>query len=226
MNRSILGVMKMYLTDVRPSIYIFWSILFAVYALMLLILFQFEDGQVSSGGLSPLYVYMLIVGIVSLKETLPYALGMGVRRKDYYWGVVGSGIGLAGAFSFIMAVLSRIETVAFRNMERQFQFFRIPFFDSIGFGEEWGSQFLFLSFAFSFGLLLSLLHRRFGKISLYAFFGMLFLAIILLHLFHAWPSIFVWLVSLDSIVAFSLWLLPVIFANAAASYLLVRRVTV
>ncbi|HZG86459.1 hypothetical protein [Paenibacillus sp.] len=226
MNRSIGGIWKMMLLDVRTSAAIFWAILFFVYGLLALLLYRFGGGEATTGGLTPMYIYMVILGIVALRETLPYALGMSVRRKDYYFGLLGGGLAVAAAFSAFSTLLSRIEQAVFAGADIRISFFSMPVYRTIGLGGEWGSQFVFLASAFALGMMLALLHKRFGNISLYLFFAGLFLAATALHLFDGWPAVFEWLLSLDSIVDLSLWVLPVTALLALVSFVLLRRATV
>jgi len=226
MNRSIGGILKMMLLDVRMSAAIFWAILLFVYGLLALLLYQFGGGEATSGGLTPMCIYMAILGIVSLRETLPYALGMSVRRKDYFVGLLGGGLAVAAAFSGLSTLLSRIEQAVFAGADVRVSFFNMPAYRALSLGEEWGSQFAFLASAFAFGMMLALLHKRFGNISLYLLFAGLFLAVATLHLFDGWPAVFEWLLSLDSVVVLSLWMLPVAAVAAAASFVLLRRAAV
>jgi hypothetical protein len=41
-----------------------------------------------TGGLSSIYIYMLVLGSLTVKETFAFALGFSVRRRDYYLGTL------------------------------------------------------------------------------------------------------------------------------------------
>ncbi|WP_309120912.1 hypothetical protein [Paenibacillus sp.] len=226
MNRSSAGVFKMYLKDARLSVIIFWSILFAIYFLMATVMTAVGEGEVNSAGVSPMYVYMFVSGIVGLRESLPYALGMNVRRKDYFYGVMIAAFSIAacfGAFATLLAVIEEAVTGAFDV--RTISFFRVAWFERVSFVGEFAAHLVFLCFFFTLGFFFSLLQKRFGAISLYALGALSIVAIFLMHLLGAWPSVFRWLLSLDSVLTFSLWLVPAVAVVAGASFLLMRRVT-
>jgi len=225
MNKSITGVLKMFLADMKLSVLIFWGIMFAVYAILVYAVLQFGDGEVISGNVSPLYIYMLILGIVGLKETFPYALGMNVRRKDYFFGILLSGLVVAAAFSVVQTLLALLERAAFGQLGDVVQFFRIPAFADIGAAGAWLTQFLILTFMFALGFLIALIFNRFGSTGLYALAGIALIAIILTHLMDGWSRVFAWLFGLDSLLSLALWLTPVALLLLAASYGLIRRAT-
>ncbi|TLS49199.1 hypothetical protein FE782_26580 [Paenibacillus antri] len=226
MNRSSAGIFKMYLKDARLSVIIFWSILFAIYFLMAAVMTAVDGAEANSAGVSPMYVYMFVSGIVGLRESLPYALGMNVRRKDYFYGVMIAAFSIAaafGAFATLLAVIEEAVTGAFDV--RTISFFRVAWFDRVGFVGEFAAHLVFLCFFFALGFFFSLLQKRYGAISLYVLGALSIVAVYLMHLLGAWPSVFRWLISLDSVVTFALWLIPAVAVLVGGSYLLMRRAT-
>ena len=228
MNASTAGVFKMFLKETKLSVIIFWSILIASH-LFLFILFSTiarVDGQVNSAGLSPMYIYMFVLGIVGLRESLPYALGMSVRRKDYFLGVKTAALCVAAGFALFASLMAIVEAaiVGASGIENV-RFFNAPWFERIGFLGELAAHFVFLIFSFALGFFFSLLQKRFGAISLYLLGALLIVAMYGLHLLDAWPSIFRWLFELDSVLTIAVWLVPAAAVVAAASYGLIRRAT-
>jgi len=228
MNASRAGVFKMSLKEARYSALIFWSIMIAVNLFLFILFTSLDniDGEVNSAGVSPMYVYMFVSGIVGLRESLPYALGMSVRRKDYFFGVKSAALCVAAGFALfatLMAIVEEAVSGAFGITN--VRFFHAAWFDSVGVLGELAAHFVFLSFFFALGFFFSLLQKRFGAVSLYLSGALLLVAIYGLHLLGAWPSIFRWLYGLDSILMFAVWLVPVAAAVAAASYLLIRKAT-
>lgn len=216
----------MTLLDLRTSLYVIFSILLVIYAALAVIASQVGGGKVSVGGLSPLHIYIFIVGIVGVKETLSYALGMSVRRRDYYWGVLIAGVLVAAVCSVAGAILSLVEANVLVHYGLQVEVFHMFGLQSTGPLGSWLADFIFLSFEFLFGFILALLYRRFGSSGLYILFGAVILSVAIVHLTDGWGPVLRWLSSLNSSLEAALWTLPAIAAAAAAAYGLLRRATV
>ncbi|XEC96142.1 hypothetical protein AB6A23_06160 [Paenibacillus tarimensis] len=226
MNSPTIGVLKMILADLRTSFYVILSILLVIYVTLTVIALRVVDGEVTVGGLSPLHIYMFVIGIAGFKETLAYALGMSVRRTDYFRGVLIAGFGTAAVSSFAITLLSEAESAVFAQFDLQVKVFHLIGFESVGTAGRWLANFIFHSFEYVLGFMFALLYKRFGAIGLYVLVGAFLLAAALAHLLDGWGPVFVWLGSLNDGLEAALWLLPLLAFNIVVSYALIRRVTV
>lgn len=69
------------------------------------------DGMQYSGSTFYIFIYMLIVAIQAINLTFPFALGVGVTRRDYYLGTAVAFILLAAMYSVGLAILGVLERV-------------------------------------------------------------------------------------------------------------------
>lgn len=67
------------------------------------------DAFVNNGGGSWIYFFMLVIAIQTMSLTFPFALGMGVTRRDYYLGTGGYFVTLSLLYGCGISVLSLIE---------------------------------------------------------------------------------------------------------------------
>ncbi|WP_047981077.1 hypothetical protein [Ornithinibacillus contaminans] len=103
MKRQVKGLLYFFATDIRHSVIVFWSILLFVLATVLTLsyfLFTSVDSKMTFGFPFPMYVYCLILGFITVKQSVPFAIKMGATRKSLFVSL--------GIFFFIMAVAKSI----------------------------------------------------------------------------------------------------------------------
>ncbi|MEN2768272.1 hypothetical protein [Ornithinibacillus xuwenensis] len=87
MKNQIKGLLYFFATDIRHSITIFWSILLFVLVVALTFayfLFQSTDSYMAFGFPFGIYFYCLILGFITVKQSIPFAIKMGATRKSLY----------------------------------------------------------------------------------------------------------------------------------------------
>lgn len=87
MDKQIKGLLYFFTMDIKRSIFIFWPILLGVLALSLAIayfLIDVENGSFAFGFPFAIYFYCLILGFLTVKETIPFSLKMGAVRKKLF----------------------------------------------------------------------------------------------------------------------------------------------
>jgi len=224
MRRTFQGTMKMLWLDVRTSVFVMWGILLAIYAFLAFISLRSENVQMNVAGLSPLHIYMFVIGIVGLKETSAYAIGMSVRRTDYYLAVFALAAFLSVAFGLVCSAAAALEAAWFDGPNVIFRLFRMDGFESLAFGDAWFSHSVLFLLTYLLGWNLALLHRRFGQFSLYALAGLAILIIALIHRFNGWGPIDEFFFSVEDALETALWALVPTAALAASAYALIRRI--
>lgn len=225
MNPSIKGVAKLIWTDLRISLVIFWSILFAVFGIALYFTQRFANEVVVSGGSVSIYIFMFIVGVVHLHEMFPYVLGMNVRRTDYFLGALYTNTGLAVAMSVFVTLLALAEGRLAETLGWKMTFFRNPLLEGTGVAVDMLIQFAAFWLLFSVGFAISSLYRRFGRYGMYVTGTIVFVGAVLSTIFKGWGPTLTWLWNLDGLLDFGLWLLPAAALNWVVSYALLRWAT-
>jgi hypothetical protein len=129
-----------------------------------------EDGEWSAttGGISFVYIYVLILAVTSVNQSFPLALGLGSTRREF---TVGTGIYFGVASVVIAAVIAtaaEIET-ATDGWGIPFQFFALQ-----GVGvDSWGALFAFslllLALAVSVGFMTAVIYVRWKARGMYVY---------------------------------------------------------
>lgn len=111
MSRQIKGLLYFYVTDSRYSFMIFWSILLMIMILFLGIAYfmlNVEGGLFTFGFPFATYINVAIIGFITVKERIPFALKMGAVRKNIY---IATGIFFLGYALFIALLSSTIQSL-------------------------------------------------------------------------------------------------------------------
>ena len=177
------------------------------------------------GGLITICVIMFIMGIVSLTDTFPFALGFGVRRTDY---VLGTTV-LAGAVSVVTAVLlllfSPLEIVT-GGWGLELHYFHLPYLNDGSLIEQFCIYFVGLANLYFLGFVIGSIYQRIGRAGTLMFFLTVFLLMSLFSLvwtyFRWWDALFAWF-SQYTAFELALLLLPLTAFYLLVSYLLLRR---
>lgn len=189
----------------------------------------FVKDEIKTGGVSSLYIYMLVAGIISVSNTLPFLLGFNVRRSDYFWGI-GRAIGLVGVCCAAgLTLLSFIEIDVVPGWGTGLYFFHLPYYSDGPAPVQFISYFLLIVFLFYTGFLIACIGKRFGKTGMYAFFlAWIALGTVGSYVMTAqgyWMDLWKWL-SDQSMLEIAGGTAPVTLICMALSYMLLRRTSV
>jgi hypothetical protein len=228
MNR-IAGVMKMHLRDKWTWFLTPWLILLASFLVnWILSLTMNEEGGLNTGGLSSIYIYMFVIGIVVLNQTFPFALGLSVRRTDYYTGTVLMFAAVSLFAAIALKLLAFIEAGT-SGWGVSLHFFDLPYLNEGGAMTELTVYTILMLFMFFCGFAIACVFRRFGAPGALATFTFIVLLLGVLSVvvtrFGWWGQVFGWF-SGKSALDLAVWLLPAIALCGLASYLMLRRSTV
>lgn len=224
MKKTVQGTLKMLWLDVRTSVFVMWGIILGVYVLLALLSLRADRVEMNVRVMSPLHIYMFIVAMVGLRETSAYAIGMSVRRTDYYFAVLALASVLSAVFGLAYTAGALVEAAWFDRPDLTFRVFRIGGFESQAFGAAWFSHAVLFLLTYLIGWNLALLHRRFGQFSLYGLAGLVILIIALIERFDAWGPIERFFYGIDDALEFALWALIPAAALTASAYALIRRI--
>jgi hypothetical protein len=212
--------------NARTSVFVTWGIVLGIYALLAIISMRAASAEVYVTVVSPLHIYMFVIGVTGLKETFAYALGMSVRRTDYYSAVLALAVILSAAFGLAYSAGAVLEGAWFDRPNVTFRMFRMEGFESLAFGGAWFSHAVIFLLLYLLAWKLALLNRRFGQYSLYALAALVILGIALIDGFNGWGPIDRFFLAIGDALDLALWALIPTAVLAASAYALIRRVRV
>jgi hypothetical protein len=162
MGRQIKGLLYFFIADLRYSLFIFWTILISILAVTLVIayfLIDVDDGFMTLSLTGPLYVYCAILGFITVKEAVPFAIKLGATRKNLF---ISLGIFFFGLSLMMAIVTSSIQVIVDMftekiGMDTTFLFLHVAYFINdtwlTRIGIDTSIMFFFFSLLFVIGLL-------------------------------------------------------------------------
>ncbi|WP_300016483.1 hypothetical protein [Pseudonocardia sp.] len=105
----IVDVARLQLMDGRKAVGLPLGIMATVLALNVAIAFIASSGDLSTGGVSAIYVVVAIGQIQVITQFFPFALGLGVTRKEFYAAALLYALVQAMAFGLVLAAGLAIE---------------------------------------------------------------------------------------------------------------------
>ncbi len=226
MNR-IQAVLKMHFRDKWSWFHLPWLILFSSFAVNLIISFFVKD-PVYTGGLSSIYVYMFVAGILSLAQTFPFALSFSLRRTDFFLGTAVMILAAGAVMAFLLLLLSIIEN-SLGGWGTDLHFFHLPYLNDGTVIEQFLIYFIVMLYVYSFGFVICSVFRRFGGKGMFVLFISLIVIFTVLGFVanqnQWWGPIFRW-ISGQTAFELSLWMVPAVAVYGLLSYLMLRKATV
>lgn len=234
----IVNVARLHLVNKGQILVVPWLIMAFIFALMILItgtvrmslapgdLAEINDGFQFSGGTSFFFIYMMVVAIMAINKTFPFAQGYSVTRRDFYLGSSLAFIGLSAGYAAALTLLGWIEqnTHGWGMSVTLFAPVYFPY-DTVERLYLFFAMFLFFFFG---GAATASVYVRWAINGMLVFFASLTVLLVgtlaLITLSNAWPSVGTWLESM-SVMGFASWLLVPTALAALAGYLLLRRAT-
>lgn len=167
MNARIKGVVGMHLRDKFSWFYLPWIILMSSFVINVGIAASVPDDQeIVTGGLASIFIYMLVCGIVSVHHTFPFALGLSVRRRDYFGGTMLMILSASAVLSVMLTIFSAVESAS-EGWGVQLSFFHLPFVADGSVAQQWVIYASLMIFMYLLGFACSCVYRRFGRTGLY-----------------------------------------------------------
>ncbi|MDF2815757.1 MAG: hypothetical protein K0Q81_1957 [Paenibacillus sp.] len=225
----ITGVMRMHLRDKWSWLILPWLILGSSFIINVIVgLLVNEEAGIYSGGIASIFVYNFVLGIMILPETFAFALGISIRRKDYFLGTTVTVVLMSTLIAGCLLILTLLEK-ATGGWGSKLHFFHLPYLSDGNFLQTLWIFFILMLFNMYGGLFISSIHRRFGKTALLLFFfgiSLLLSLFIFMCIYYGWwRTIWDW-ISGYSAVQYATWMGLAAIGFAVLSYLLLRRSTV
>lgn len=228
MNR-IASVMKIHFRDRWMWLIVPWGFVLLPSFIVNYVISFFLSEPLYTGGLSSIYIYMMIAGVLTLHQTFPFAIGLSVRRTDYFLGTIAAVVANSALLTIVLFVFSTAEHDWTTRWGTDLHFFHLPHVHDGSPIELIVMSFAVLMHLFFLGFAISGVHRRFGAIGLYTFFALLLVSLTVVGFlgtyYEWWGRIFGWLAE-HSAFQLAMWTVPVTVFYVIASYLLLRKATV
>ncbi|MGH3418056.1 MAG: hypothetical protein ACRDOD_00440, partial [Streptosporangiaceae bacterium] len=115
------------LTDRYVVVVLPWLVLALNFLITVAIVLPGRPGHVAyTGGLSSIYVVLIVTGALSISRQLPFALALGLSRRSYYIGTALFAVALAAVYGLALTVLQLIER-ATGGWGLRLEFFRVRY---------------------------------------------------------------------------------------------------
>ena len=226
MNR-IVNVLRLHLKG-----WLFWflvplSIVLSSFVINLIIA-AILGGKTSiyTGGLSSIYIYMMVIGAVVVKDTFSFALGFSVRRRDYYLGTLIMAVAACAVLAFLLWLLSLVEAYLIPGWGVNLHFFHLPYLNDGPLAGQLWIYFVVMLCMFWLGAAPACVFQRFRSIGLYSLAAVMLLPATVVGFaatrFNWWGTIFGWFAH-QSAFDLASWTLPIVAVCALASYAFLRR---
>ncbi|WP_409341868.1 hypothetical protein [Paenibacillus sp. MBLB4367] len=226
MNR-ITGVMKIHYRDKWLWVYLPWIIMMSSFVINVIISLMIDE-TINSGGISSIFVFMLVAGTLVLSQTFPFAIGFSIRRTDFYKGTLAMAGVVSGITSAILLILALLED-ATSGWGTGLHFFSLPYVNDGSAIQQFLIYFILLVHMFMLGFAISSVYRRYGRTGMFTFFIASFLVLTVVSFLSTyykwWGDIFVWLGD-HTAFGLAIWMVPPVVLYVLVSYMLLRKSSV
>lgn len=219
-TKRLMSIMRLHLVNKNQIIVTPWLIMSFIFAVSLLIGWMFRSANEPAassdsgsfvqfnGALFYFYIYMLVLAVMAISQTFPFAQSYSVTRRNFYFGTVLTFFGLSVAFSVVLTALGWIEDMT-HGWGLNVSMFN-PGFYGPNLVERFYVSVVLFFFFFMIGIATASVYVRWKANGMYIFFGLLALTIIgliwLVTATDSWGAVGNWIATtgLLGIVAWSL----------------------
>ena len=231
LNEQYYGCLKLHYRDKWTWFYVPLIIVSSSFLINVLVAFLVSSGggeKFYSGGVSSILVFVFVSGIITVAKTFPFAIGLSIRRIDFFVGTTVMGVIVSILFGVLLFLSAWVEYMT-NYWGGRFNFFHFPYVNDGTALEQIAMYIILLAHSFILGFLISSFAKRFGGkgmlISSVIIMLVVTIAVYFIHHFKAWMNIFSWLFD-QTAVQLAYWLVPFVLIYLLASYILLRRTTV
>ena len=186
-----------------------------------------NDGVMITGAAQAPLWYFIVVGVQALSLTFPFSQAMSVTRRDYFLGTLATFVLFSLAFGVVFLVLALIEQ-ATSGWGVDTLVFAIPWLLNAGWLAVILSVAALAIVMFLIGLWMATIYKRWGTVVIVAIslgLGLVLVGVIArITYFQWWQAVLTWVVGLTPM-SMAGWLLVLIVALSAGSFLTLRKVT-
>jgi hypothetical protein len=115
-----------------------------------------------------IYIFLFVLGVLSMTRSLPFALALGMSRRTYYLGTALLIGAMAAGYGLALTVLSLVEG-ATGGWGLSVHLFRVPWILAGPWYQTWLTSFVGLILLFAYGMWYGLVYRRWSILGLVGF---------------------------------------------------------
>lgn len=192
--RRLVDVGRLHLVDRYSYTWLSWGVLAFTFAVNVAIFAIVPAGPTGNytGAVSTIYIFMTVVGTISITRYLPFGLSLGLSRRTYYLGTLGLIGALAALNAVLMTVLYAVES-ATHGWGLDLHFFRVPWLLDGPWYQVLLTSLVFLLMFYLLGMWGALLHARWGMVGVVVTVAVLVLVLlaagVAITLGDGWPAI-------------------------------------
>jgi hypothetical protein len=166
----LIKVARLQLADRASLTALPWGVLAIAFTVCLAVAGSLSGyhAQIPTGGVVSIFLVFLVMGVLSVTHSLPFALALGVSRRSYYAGTALLAAGLAVVNGLALAVLGLIEGAS-SGWGVGLRFFRVAYILPGPWYLTWLTSAVVLALMFIYGMWVGLVHRRWDWPGLLAF---------------------------------------------------------
>lgn len=185
--------------------------------------------EFTSGSVASLPFAVFIATAIMATHMFPFAVGLGVRRHDFFVGTALVGVAISACFALLLTVMASVESRLTGLWGGTMHFFDIPVFQHLNAVGLFWLHFTVTVSLFFAGLFIFAVWSRFGRKGLTVLFvggpALLGVCIGLVSRYQLWETLS-GLTKPQTISVLGYWLLPVIAVQALCVWGMLRRATV
>ncbi len=234
----IVNVARLHLVNKGQIVVVPWLIMTFIFAVTLVIgwilrsslsakdLAEAGDGMQYSGAIGYFLVYMLVIAVMAINQTFPFAQSYSVTRRDFYLGTIVAFAGLSVVYSAAITVLGWVEDITHGWGVGTVLF--SPGYLSPNLLERFYIAVVLFLFFFMTGVAVASVYVRWRVNGMLVFFASLILVILglvsLATVTSSWAAVGAWFVAMGFVGVVSWTLVPTVLATIIGFFLL-RRAT-
>lgn len=234
--KRVVSVMRLHLVNRGQIIVVPWLIMSFIFAISLLIgwilrvsLSPADLGEANiqyGGAFGYFLIYMLVLAVMAINQTFPFAQSYSVTRKDFYVGTVLTFLTLSLAYSVLITVLGWVEDMT-NGWGVRVSLFSPDYF-SPNLAERYFITVVLFVFFFMTGMAVASVYVRWRVNGMLIFFGLLILILVglaaLVTFTEQWPAVGNWFATMG-LTGVAAWTLVPSTLAAIAGYFLLRKAT-
>ena len=237
LSRRWASVIRIHMANPWPTLVTPWLITVAIfglnYAIWHIVLMAAGDGRVdpgafqSNGGITWIFVYMVVVAVQSMNQTFRFAMGFSFTRRDYYLGTAAYFAALSAFYALGITLLAGVEHLT-NGWGVDGAFFAAAFTKDLPLIQVAYVYFVVLLFLFFLGTAAATVYVRWATNGMFIFFGSLAIVLVgaswIVTRSDGWETVGTFFTDhgLATIVS---WSLPLTALAALAGYSFLRRAT-
>ncbi|TDQ42849.1 hypothetical protein [Aureibacillus halotolerans] len=225
---AIRTVLSMFNKDVWTWYIVPWMIVGISFLINIVIALSVADESINTSGITSLYVYMFIAGMLALTQFFHFALGLNIRRADFYFGSLLMMLFVNAAMTLILVIIGQVELFT-NQWGVNLHYFYLSYLNAGSVFQQFFSIFLTLVHVTLAGATIASIFLRFGRAGMFIFFGaiglLVSIAVLLMSINELWVPVFYYVTS-QSLLSIATFTLPLTIIYIVSSYLFIRKAIV